>query len=147
MFQNMYWNTIKEVDSHVSLLRTYRAYQTLLFSAFSRSKENCKKKPHRQRTTKQVWVKKSDLQYNMAHTSSKAVGKIKIHKNIFVESIKLRYIVSQISPFTLFMMFLKDLIFYQIILEAGNFIIENTLLSDPRTVMFKILCAKRKTLI
>ena len=44
-----------------------------------------KKKLHRQSLTKQVWVKKTDLQCNMAHTSSKATGKIIINKNIFCE--------------------------------------------------------------
>ena len=42
-----------------------------------------KNKPHRQSLTKQVWVKKSDLQCNMAHTSSKATRKIIVEKNIF----------------------------------------------------------------
>ena len=42
-----------------------------------------KNKPQRQSLTKQVWVKKSDLQCNMARTSSKATGKIIVEKNIF----------------------------------------------------------------
>ena len=42
-----------------------------------------KNKPQRQSLTKQVWVKKSDLQCNMALTSSKATGKIIVEKNIF----------------------------------------------------------------
>ena len=41
------------------------------------------------------------------------------------------------------MMFLKDLIFYQIILEAGNFIIENTLLSHPHSHFSKPLREKK----
>ena len=42
-----------------------------------------KKKPQRQSLTKQVWMKKSDLQCNMASTSSKATGKIIVENNIF----------------------------------------------------------------
>ena len=41
------------------------------------------KKPQSQRSTTQVWVKKSDLHCNIAHSSSKAVANIRINENIF----------------------------------------------------------------
>ena len=54
-----------------------------MFYVFCRFEKIDKKKPQCQSLIKQVWVKKSDLQCNMAHTSSKATGKIIVEKNIF----------------------------------------------------------------
>ena len=61
--------------------------------------EEIDKKPHSLRSTKKVWVKKSDLLCNMAYTSSKADGKYAagIHGELDISGVVVFYVPREVS--------------------------------------------------